>query len=182
MANILDIVRGLGQAAANAYDGALDESGEPLQLGLKREKRHPVLDSRVMDGFKVRFAADKMIVTYHGEVMMKEVHPRNQFENEIEQKFTDILKYLKKEYRKINKDSVNLKEDGAADIMVQSTSRVRNWVQAKKVYVIKGAEGVDKVGRPSNDKLEDGIRKFLDKSTTKRAKNDKAPANPDTPS
>ena len=182
MANILDIVRGLGQAAANAYDGALDESGEPLQLGLKREKGHPVLDSRVMDGFKVRFAADKMIVTYHGEVMMKEIHPRNQFENEIEQKFADILKYLKKEYRKITKDSVNLKEDGEADIMVQSTSRVRNWVQAKKAYIIKGAEGVDKVGRPSNDKLEDSIRKFLDKSTTKKAKNDKAPANPDTPS
>lgn len=182
MANILDIVRGLGQAAANAYDGALDESGEPLQLGLKREKGHPVLDSRVMDGFKVRFAADKMIVTYHGEVMMKETHPRNQFENEIEQKFADILKYLKKEYRKITKDSVNLKEDGDADIMVQSTSRVRNWVQAKKAYIIKGAEGVDKVGRPSNDKLEDSIRKFLDKSTTKKAKNDKAPANPDTPS
>ena len=182
MANILDIVRGLGQAAANAYDGALDESGEPLQLGLKREKGHPVLDSRVMDGFKVRFAADKMIVTYHGEVMMKEIHPRNQFENEIEQKFADILKYLKKEYRKITKDSVNLKEDGDADIMVQSTSRVRNWVQAKKAYIIKGAEGVDKVGRPSNDKLEDSIRKFLDKSTTKKAKNDKAPANPDTPS
>tara|TARA_B100000131_G_scaffold315162_1_gene353144 strand:+ start:647 stop:1195 length:549 start_codon:yes stop_codon:yes gene_type:complete len=182
MANILDIVRGLGQAAANAYDGALDESGEPLQLGLKREKGHPVLDSRVMDGFKVRFAADKMIVTYHGEVMMKEIHPRNQFENEIEQKFADILKYLKKEYRKITKDSVSLKEDGEADIMVQSTSRVRNWVQAKKAYIIKGAEGVDKVGRPSNDKLEDSIRKFLDKSTTKKAKNDKAPANPDTPS
>ena len=135
-----------------------------------------------MDGFKVRFAADKMIVTYHGEVMMKEIHPRNQFENEIEQKFADILKYLKKEYRKITKDSVNLKEDGDADIMVQSTSRVRNWVQAKKAYIIKGAEGVDKVGRPSNDKLEDSIRKFLDKSTTKKAKNDKAPANPDTPS
>lgn len=182
MANILDIVRGLGQAAANAYDGALDENGEPLQVGLKREKGHLVLDSRVMDGFKVRFAADKMIVTYQGEVTMKEVHPRNQFENEVEQRFADILKYLKKEYRKITKQSVNLKEDGEADIMVQSTSRVRNWVQAKKAYIIKGAEGVDKVGRPSNDKLEDSIRSFLDKSTTKRAKNDKAPENPDTPS
>ena len=83
MANILDIVRGLGQAAANAYDGALDENGEPLQVGLKREKGHLVLDSRVMDGFKVRFAADKMIVTYQGEVTMKEVHPRNQFENSV---------------------------------------------------------------------------------------------------
>ena len=62
MANILDIVRGLGQAAANAYDGALDESGEPLQLGLKREKGHPVLDSRVMDGFNVKFYGNKICI------------------------------------------------------------------------------------------------------------------------
>ena len=181
MANILDIVRGLGQAAANAYDGALDESGEPLQLGLKREKGHPVLDSRVMDGFKVRFAADKMIVTYHGEVMMKEIHPRNQFENEIEQKFADILKYLKKEYRKITKDSVNLKEDGDADIMVQSTSRVRNFVQATKHYKIGGVEGVEPLKKPSKESADDGIKKFLDLFSDKRPSNDKAPKNPDTP-
>lgn len=62
MANILDIVRGLSQAAANAYDGYenMDE-----KIGLRREEGHPVLDSRLMDGFKVRFAADNLIVTYH---------------------------------------------------------------------------------------------------------------------
>mgnify|MGYP006398766473 CR=1 FL=1 len=38
MANINDVVKGLAQAAANAYDGALDENGDPLELGLKREK------------------------------------------------------------------------------------------------------------------------------------------------
>ncbi len=182
MSNILDIVQGLGQAAANAYDGAHDENGEPLTIGLKREEGHPILDSRVMDGFSVKFAGDKMLVLYQGEVTMKEVHPRNRFENEIEQRFADILKFLKKEYRKITKSSVKLKEDGEADIMVQSTSRVRNWVQAKKSYKINGTEGVDKLGRPSNDKLETSVRNFLDKSTTKRAKNDKAPSNPDTPS
>jgi len=182
MSSILDIVRGLGQAAANAYDGALDENGEPLSVGLKREDGHPILDSRVIDGFSVRFSGDKMLVSYQGEVTMKEVHPRNRFENEIEQRFADILKFLKKEYRKINKGSVKLTEDGEADILVQSTSRYRNWVQAKKSYKIGGVEGIDKLGRPSNDKLEASVKSFLDKSTTKKAKNDKAPANPDTPS
>ena len=50
MANILDIVRGLSQAAANAYDGYenVDE-----KIGLKREEGHPITDSRVVDGFRV---------------------------------------------------------------------------------------------------------------------------------
>ena len=94
MANILDIVRGLSQAAANAYDG-YDNMDE--KIGLNREEGHPVLDSRLIDGFRVRFAADNLIVTYHGEVLMKEVHPRAQFENEIERKFGDIVSFLKKQ-------------------------------------------------------------------------------------
>ena len=73
MATVLEIVRGLSQAAANAYDGALDENGEPLSIGLNREEGHPVIDSRVMDGFKVRFAADKLVVTYQGEALVKEI-------------------------------------------------------------------------------------------------------------
>ena len=32
----LKVIRGIGQALANAYDGALDENGEPLLAGLKR--------------------------------------------------------------------------------------------------------------------------------------------------
>ena len=51
--NILDIINGISQAAANAYDGALDENGEPLKVGLKREEGNPILDKRVMDGFNV---------------------------------------------------------------------------------------------------------------------------------
>ena len=37
MAKLLDVIQGLGQAAANSYDGALDEDGKPIELGLKRE-------------------------------------------------------------------------------------------------------------------------------------------------
>ncbi len=47
-----------------------------------------------------------MIVTYQSEMCMKELHPRNQFENEIERKFADIVKFLKKEYKKVTKESV----------------------------------------------------------------------------
>jgi hypothetical protein len=48
MATIYEIVQGLSQAAANGYDGALDENGEPVKIGLKREDGDPILDQRVM--------------------------------------------------------------------------------------------------------------------------------------
>ncbi|MEK9694753.1 MAG: hypothetical protein VW270_03255 [Candidatus Poseidoniales archaeon] len=176
MANILDVIKGLNQAASNAYDG-YDNMDE--KIGLKREEGHPILDSRVMDGFKVRFSADKMIVTYQSDVMMKEIHPRNQFENEINRRFGDIVKFLKKEYKKVTKQSVNLTESGETEMMVQATSRVRNWVQATKQYKIGGVEGVEAVGKTSKEKLDDNIKKFMELHSTKKA--NKAPANPDTP-
>jgi hypothetical protein len=77
MATVLDVIRGLNQAAANAYDGALDENGEALKIGLNREDGDPIIDSRLIDGFKVRFAGPKMIVTYQSEMRVNELHPRN---------------------------------------------------------------------------------------------------------
>ena len=55
MATVYEIVQGLSQAAANAYDGALTEDGEPVTAGLAREDGDPLLDKRVLDGFKVKF-------------------------------------------------------------------------------------------------------------------------------
>ena len=180
MASISDIVQGLSQAAANAYDGALDNNGEPISAGLKREEGHPILDSRIMDGFGVKFSADKLIVSYQSEVMLNELHPRNQFENEIERKFTDIVCFLKKEYKKVTKSSVSLSEVSAADVMVQSTSRVRNWVQATKQYKIGNLdEDVAPNGQASKDNVDAAIKKFTELHSTKKA--NKAPKNPDTP-
>tara|TARA_R110000823_G_scaffold242090_1_gene366651 strand:- start:131 stop:673 length:543 start_codon:yes stop_codon:yes gene_type:complete len=178
MASILDIIKGLNQAAANAYDG-YDHMDE--KIGLKREEGNPIVDSRLIDGFAVRFAAQNMIVTYQSEIPLKEVHPRNQFENDIEMRFGDIVKFLKKEYKKVTKESVTLTEVAPADIMVQSTSRVRNWVQASKQYQIGSVEGVDPIKRSSEERLEDNIKKFMELSSDKRPSNDKAKKNPDTP-
>ena len=41
MATVYEIIQGLSQAAANVSDGALDENGEPVQAGLKREEGRP---------------------------------------------------------------------------------------------------------------------------------------------
>ena len=91
MATVLEIVRGLSQAAANAYDGYehMDE-----KIGLRREEGHPIMDSRVMDGFNVRFAGNKMTLSYQSEVLVKELHPRNQFENDVNRKLADIVKFF----------------------------------------------------------------------------------------
>jgi hypothetical protein len=184
MATILDVIKGLNQAAANSGDFG-GEYDEDQKIGLKREKGHPILDSRVMDGFRVRFAADKIIITYQSEMRLEELHPRNRFENEIENKFADIVKFLKREYKKIMKSSVTLKDPSESDILVQTTSRIHSWVQATKQYTIGGIDNVDTVRRTSvgdQDKpYEKKFRDFLELSSDKRPSNDKSSKNPDTP-
>lgn len=139
MATVYEIVQGLSQAAANVYDGALDESGEPIKAGLQREDGDPILDKRVMDGFNVRISGDMMCLTYHSEVQLKEVH-ENGFEDDVVGKMNEIVKFLKKEYRKITGSSVTLTAQGEADLNVESTSRIRTWVVAKMNYKVGGLE------------------------------------------
>lgn len=182
MSNILDIITCLNQVASNSYDAYEVEE----KIGLKREEGHALLDHRVIDGFRVRFAANKMIVTYQSEMRLEELHPRNRFENEIERKFADIAKYLKKEYKKIKKSSVTLTEDNDADILVQTTSRYHTWVQAKKQYNI-GADSGDVVSlrrtstRSEDKPYEKKFKDFLELSSDKRPSNDTSKKNPETP-
>ena len=65
MATVYEIIQGLSQAAANAYDGALTEDGEPLKAGLQREEGDPILDKRILDGFGVVFYGNMMCLSYH---------------------------------------------------------------------------------------------------------------------
>jgi|TARA_Y100000310_G_scaffold18550_1_gene18226 hypothetical protein len=160
MATVYEIVQGLTQAAANVYDGALTEDGEPLTAGLQREEGNPLLDKRVMDGFNVRFFGDKMILSYQSEVQLKEVYA-NGFEGEIDQRLTDIVSFLKKECKKITGTSVSLKQEGEVDVRVESTSRVRSWVTAIKTYIIENADS-ETVPQYSDEKrVEESWKTFL---------------------
>ena len=175
MATVYEIVQGLSQAAANAYDGALDENGESLLAGLKREEGDPILDRRVIDGFNVSFHGPLMCIQYHSEVQLKEVYAAG-FESGIEQQIADIASFLKKEYRKITGNSVSLTKEGEAEMRVESTSRVRSWVTAKCHYRVGGMDDVVVVGESSEDRLEADWRSFLDQGGLgKRPKNDKRP-------
>jgi len=134
MATVLDIIKGISQAAANAYDGSHDErytaDGEEKKMGLRREEGDSVLESREIDGFK----------------------DKNRFENTITANINDIANYLKREYKKITGDSLSLTKEGDPDIMVQHISNVRSTCQANCMYKIGGLDGVVAVEEGSSAK------------------------------
>jgi hypothetical protein len=170
----LEIIQGLSQAASNAYDGSHDErfviDGQDKKVGLKREDGCPILDKRVMDGFKVRFYGDSMILAYQGDVMLKEVYGGT-FETDIESMLNEIKGWLEREYRAVTGNSVKLTSKGEPNILVQSTSRVRNWVEANQHFKIGGIESLP-ILEPSVDATRDVTRKFLEQFSDKRPKND----------
>ena len=165
MATVMDIIQGIQQAAANAYDGAHDEraaaDGEARTAGLKREQGDMNLEARVMDGFNVKFHGDRLSVHYHGGCKLKETHNRSEFENGINQHIADVVKYLKKEYKKITGDTLTLTKEGDSDILVQYISRIRCDVQASCMYKIGGMDGVEEACGSSEDRLDDAIKNWL---------------------
>ncbi len=171
MATTLEIVRGLSQAAANGFDGALDENGKPVKMGLKREEGHFIKDSRVVDGFGVKFHGDKLIITYQSETNLKEVKDEK-YESEIESMINNVANFLKKEYKKVTGSSVSLTKDGDPDVLVQKISNYRTFVQANMAYKIGGLGDVEAVSEGSpEDRLEDSIKKFLELGKGPKPKN-----------
>ena len=162
----MDIIQGVSQAAANAYDGAHDErvasDGESRTAGLKREKGDMNLEARVMDGFSVRFHGDRLSVHYHSGCKLKETHNRNEFESGINQHVADVVKYLKKEYKKITGNTLTLTKEGNSEILVQYISRVRCDVQATQMYKVGGMKGVvDAKEQSSEERLDDAVKNWL---------------------
>jgi len=175
MATTLEIVRGISQVMANSYDGALDDKGEPIKVGLKREEGDPITDSRVMDGFRVSLYANQLCIHYHTELKLKDVHDSG-FENELERMISDIAKFIKKEYKKITGSALSLKKVGDLDAIVQNTSRVRTWVQAKQYFDIGGIDA-EAIKGESKDSVDAKFNDFLDQGGWgEKAKNDKRKA------
>ena len=156
----LQIIQGIAQAAADSYDGAMDSDGKPLDIGLKREKGHPVLDSRQIDGFKCKIDGTHMQITYQSEILLRDVYGQD-LEQELEQTMADIAKHLKKKYKEITKKTLRLTPAGEVDALVQKTSKVRVFVVAKKVYRIGGMKDTEDKLAPSAERLENNFKKFL---------------------
>lgn len=171
---MLEIIQGLSQAAANAWDGGHMENysldGQVRKVGLKREDGIPLLDKRCNDGFKVKFYGDSMIITYRSDVMMKDVKDGS-FENEISLTINEVKKFLQKEYKNITGKSVTLTPKGEPNIIVQTTSRVRTFVQAYQHYKVGGLQ-MDQIGAPSEPSVRDITKKFLETAKAKRPNNE----------
>lgn len=172
MATTMEIVRGISQVMANSHDGATDENGEPIKVGLKREEGHPIHDSRVMDGFKISLhGGNQLCIHYHSELKLKDVYAKG-FESDIEQMIESIASFVKKEYKKITGSTLSLKKVGEMDAIVQNTSRVRTWVQAKCYYDIGGIDA-DPILGESEDSVDAKFKSFLEQGGWgKKAKND----------
>ena len=170
----LEIIQGLSQAAANAWDGSHLENysldSQVRNVGLNRENGVPLLDSRVIDGFKIKFYGDSMIINYQSDVMMRDLKDGG-FENEISQTVNAVKKFLQKEYKLITGKTISLKAKGDIKINVQTLSRVRTFVQAYQHYTVGGLS-MDQIGEPSKPSERDVTKKWLDQVSNKRPSND----------
>ena len=164
--NTIEIIRGIAQAAANHYDGAHDKKysfdGEERKIGLKREEGDPIIDSRVMDGFSIKFHGPLLCIHYHGEIKIKDLHNPSKFESDIEDMINQIAKFLRKEYKKVTGNALTLTAQDEVHASAQNTSRVRAWVQAHRYYKIGGLSDVEECAQGSTeDRLDASIKKFL---------------------
>ena len=191
--NLYSVIQGISQALSKNYDGAFEETGmmdfydgaerDYVKVGLNREKVDNInIDSRaeLMDGFGCQFHGNHLIVKYHGEVNMKDLHRNGpkKFENEIEQKFNDIANFIKKEYKKVTGKALKLTSAGDADSLIQRLSNVRNWVQSSKRYKIGAVDALeveDNEERSSDWRkgagVDAAVKKFLSLSSKQNPKN-----------
>lgn len=157
-----EIIKNIAQAASNiTYDGATDENYEPHKIGLKHEEGNPIIDSRTIDGFKVRIAGPNLIVSYSIEQKLSDVYTQK-LEQEMEQIISKCVNYLKSEYRKISGKNLRLSMVGEVDVRVSYISRVRTCIYANCIYKIGSLSSeVEQDRQPSEDRLTDTFKKFL---------------------
>lgn len=139
MATTLEIINGISQVLASSYDGALDEAGEPVKIGLRREEGNPLIDARIMDGFGAYISGDRLHIKYHTEIPLKEVHSSG-FEGEMESMVETVKSFIQKEFRKVTKSSLSLSDPSEVDVLVEYISRIRTSVKVHKCYAIGGVQ------------------------------------------
>ena len=192
MATALEIVRGISQVMANSYDGAMDEEGEKIKIGLNREEGNPITDSRVIDGFGYTISGNILKLSYHTNVKLRDVHDNNRFEGEMESMLNKMKNFITKEYKKVTGNALTLTKDGEVKVRVDPISMVRTDARAVQHYKI--GKMSDVMDARSRDRDKDpqikanaaDTKKFLATGKdqypgTKKAKNVKSGANAKDP-
>ncbi|OUW01681.1 MAG: hypothetical protein CBD16_05290 [Betaproteobacteria bacterium TMED156] len=160
MATTLEIINGISQVLANSYDGALDESGEPIKIGLRREEGNPLIDHRIMDGFGANISGDRLHIKYHTEIPLKEVHS-NGFEGEMESMVEKVKSFIQKEYNKVMKSSLSLSDPSEVDVLVEYVSRIRCSVKVHKCYKIGGLQSEENTPDSSERPKDPAFEKMV---------------------
>lgn len=163
------------------HDGATKE-GEPAEVGLAREDGHPILQSRVVDGFNIKVYGDKLCITHHLlDQRMKDFHEKDQHDK-CQSTISDIASFLQKEFRKRTGKALSLKEEGQMHMDTEYVSRVRVNVVSKQYYKVGALKGLELDSKSIiDDKLNKAAKSFLELSTDKKAKNDKSQKNSSKP-
>ena len=157
MADIMEIIKGIQQAAANGFDG-----GKPVD-GLGRNEPTPITDKRVMDGFGVRVQGDTLVINYHQEIPLAKSQP-NKLQSDCDQTLEDIVSFLKKEYKIITGQALSLSEiDKESDIHSEYINRHRLSTKAVKRWKIGGLNDLTKQREEDNStpSLDDAVEDFL---------------------
>lgn len=174
MATVLEIIQGIHQAAANGYDGALEEDGTRKQTGLRRDEEVDIRDRRVLDGFKVKLhSGNKLCVMYTTEVLLRDMGQKDKYEDELLQNVSDIVTFLKKEYKKVTGSALGLKEikETPPEFEVMQTSLIRTEVKVKVDYEVGGLEEFQAKDDLRDKRMKD-MQKFIELKSEKRPDND----------
>lgn len=158
MPNILEVITGIQEVLKNKHHGG-------SEVGLKRETEDllqgcSIYDPRIMDGFGVQYQGNMLILKYHGEMPLIKVHDKN-FETDIRKTLKDITAFIKKEYKKVTKQNLDLTEIGDANILVQTANRRTCYINAVQNYQIANIEGYDKESSKSEQNFSDIAKRWL---------------------
>lgn len=152
MKEIQEVIKGLNQAAQNSSFKKTD--------ALEREKATGPRDFKINDAFKLKFSDNKMILEYTLEVK-NALMPNIKYDNNIENKITAILKYLKKEYKAITGESVSFKPVSKLNIVVTQISYVTQVNRYTKVFEISDTNSVkDEYNDAVSEMHADNIKKI----------------------
>ena len=160
MASIYDLAVAISNVMSQkGYDG----SG--AEVGLKREKGDPILDSRVMDGFSARVHGNQLIVNYHSLMSPKDFHgnkePAQALKKDLKEMFDNIEKFLKAEVKKLKVGALRLKQVGEDEARIQYLNRRRYNCVAHRVYDILGTDAEAVAGEDQRKHKEDVIKSFI---------------------
>ena len=179
--SVLDVLRTISSICSKyGHDGALGDDGQPVDFGLDRDLGDPIKDSRIMDGFKVRFGGPCLYISYQGEVNIKELYragPKS-FEADMEKKFKNISSFIKKEYGKMKMGRLRLKDQGVADTRIQRLSNYRNFCTSIKCYLIGNISTpeimvIEPQKEPAQLTLSESIKNMIKDSSSHNVKNRK---------